>query len=415
MKIPTLIKIFFLILLMNNCELMGKGSRKLQEEGDSEDHIEGDIKEPVSYRSNKEYPKSLVVCNQKMMNSYGITGLTTAADATHKYCPMIHKNCCSPKDEIQTVNLWNTDGKEKVEIYYSTYLMAIKYLLGFADEGMHLAGDFENHPNEICKNASYNYINLNFNQNIAKEIFRNLEYSLEQMSDYRKGFYCFLCDAKTQEVLRDFWEGTDNHYKNRLYLSQDFCKRIVNFNIKSSYYIMNYVKKYLENFTTLMSCKANVTTTITYDIPHDMKIQIRNCFFFRDKYFFFFCEKYCEGFHISKPSPLFDGDIDNLKTFVRHFILYRVETLYYPNVNFLVKSVTEAESYLQRNMEDVSNISVFFSSTNGNLKFDEMKMDVVYHGGVGIMDSAENALYTMILEETFIFRTLLFFVLLVLV
>lgn len=68
--------------------------------------------------------------------------------------------------------------------------------------------------------------------------------------------------------------------------------------------------------------------------------------FFGDKNFFFFCEKYCENFNLTKFVPIFDGHIEQLKNFTRHFARYRQEIFYHPNENQYVKNVQSTEEFL---------------------------------------------------------------------
>ena len=60
----------------------------------------------------------------------------------------------------------------------------------------------------------------------------------------------------------------------------------------------------------MISCKANNSTTLELNISLEENEIINNCMYFKDKYFFFFCEKYCEEFNITKESPIFDGRVE---------------------------------------------------------------------------------------------------------
>ena len=63
--------------------------------------------------------------------------------------------------------------------------------------------------NETCRRASENIINLDLNIQVTKEIHRTMVAALHKMSEMRKGFYCVLCDARTQSKLSDFWNSTN--------------------------------------------------------------------------------------------------------------------------------------------------------------------------------------------------------------
>lgn len=75
-----------------------------------------------------------------------------------------------------------------------------------------------------------------------------------------------------------------------MFYSEDFCKTLVADTISSAYYTSHYVKNFLESFGKMISCKANNSTYIEFEIPKEEIKQVRNCIFFKDKSFFFFCE-----------------------------------------------------------------------------------------------------------------------------
>ena len=397
MKIIYLIE-FFLLQFITTKEILKKIDRNLSSEpAESEFAVQ---------RSNPNNPKNLTNCNKKMLNSYGLTGNSSAQETTHKYCPMINKNCCNPKDETLTMHMWNSNSKYGIEKYYEMYLFSLKYLLGFSDEGFNLANDFAQSKNSVCREAADEFVNLKIDNNVALEMYRNFEYSLEKIGDLRRGFYCILCDAKTHNDLKEFWNTPNEKYRNRLYFSQDYCKKLVTDTIKTSYYTVNYLKKFLESLSTLVSCKANNTTQLEFPVSHEEKLKVRNCFFFREKYFFFFCEKYCESLEITKPSPIFDGNLKALRNFVNHIALYRKEVFYYPSRNNFIKDISHIEGFLKNNFKDAIETDIFIRSTNNNLTFDKMKTDVVYHGGIEPFDSVENSLYQIVLSGVDVFKVL---------
>ena len=112
----------------------------------------------------------------------------------------------------------------------------------------------------------------------------------------------------------------------------------------------------------MISCKANNSTVLEFEIAPELQTDITHCLYFQDKYFFYFCEKYCENFEISKPSILFDGDLQALKVFVKHFSLYKNQVFYYPNFNSLEKDIIGLDGKLLWNYETLKHEVKFFSS-----------------------------------------------------
>lgn len=105
-------------------------------------------------------------------------------------------------------------GKVKIRLkltlrHIETNNNSIKYILGFSQEIYGTALKYKSSTNETCRRASENIINLDLNIKVTKEIYRTMGAALHKMSEMRKGFYCVLCDARTQSKLSDFWSSTN--------------------------------------------------------------------------------------------------------------------------------------------------------------------------------------------------------------
>lgn len=337
-------------------------------------------------------------CNQEMMLSYGLTGRSSAELNTHRYCPLITENCCTEDDEVTSMFLWTNEYKDKVERYYEVYLYSIKYILGFSQEILSLAKDYEKSTNLQCKTAALDYIQMNINPKVTTEIYKSFVVALEKIGDLRRGFFCTLCDARTQARLRDFWAITNIFYQDRIYFSKEFCRKLVDNTIRSSYFSVYYLKRYTENLSSLMNCKSGNTTQLVYDVPFWTRQQVKNCFFFKNKYFFFFCERYCEKFHLTKPSQIFDGDLPQLKKFVDHIMKFREQVFYYPKNNILMDSgIGAPELFLEDNYDEVLRNTVFFKASTSQVMLDKFKTDIVYFGGMDPWESSESSLYQIVL------------------
>jgi hypothetical protein len=298
------------------------------------------------------------------------------------------------------MEIWNSQARYLVEKYYETYLYSIKYVLGFSQEGMNLAKDFENDTNVACKNAALDYLDMNMNPRVTQDIYKAFVISLERMGEIRRGFFCILCDARTQSRLKDFWASTNLFYRDRIYFSKDFCRKLVENTIRSSYFTVFYLKRYADRLGELINCKTKRTTEVIYDIPFWTQQQVKNCYYFKEKYFFFFCEKYCEKFHLAKPNSIFDGDLGELKKFVDLIMQTRHEVFDYPDNNMLMNGLTYEEEILRHNYEDVFTIDVFFKSSTGNVQLEKFQTDVVYWGGMDPWESCENSMYELVLARS---------------
>ena len=339
-----------------------------------------------------------LTCNQEIMTSYGFQGLPTPSKKMHQFCPSVMNNCCSEDDVELSMKLWNSDSMRKIEAYYETYLYSLKYLLGFAYEVDLLSEKLLDSERSSCRKAAKEFKTLNINREIAKEIFKAFVESLEKMAEARRGFYCVLCDATTQSQLKDFWAIKNVFYQDRVYFNQQFCVDLVEHTIRGAYYEVFYLKKYLELSTMLMSCQMGKSDIdeLEYEVPYWNQQQIKNCYYFKNKYFFFFCENYCEKFQLTKANPNFDGNLEELHKFVKFFTDHRENAFYSPSDNFLMGFLGSKEEYLRENFREFmtnEENKVFFKAATRQVVLDEFKTDVLVEGGFNPLDSVKGSLY----------------------
>ena len=234
----------------------------------------------------------------------------------HRFCPEIKENCCTDDDAWRSKFLFNNQSKFILERYYQAYLISIKYLLGFSAEAYLLARKFEVSDQQECKNSALDLISMNFNPNTTLLFYKKLRDSLENVSELRKGFYCIICDAYVQKDLTDFWVSTNNYNRDRVYYSKEFCSTLVDKTITGAFYTINYLKRYLENLSVLSNCQSGYSNQINFEIDLETQNHVKNCYFFKEKYFFYFCQDYCEKFRLTRFNKIFDGDIEQLRNFV---------------------------------------------------------------------------------------------------
>lgn len=393
MKVTLFYIIFLKTVLTSH---LGGQSRKL---------ITNDEEPPLTEEQPlPQFLESTIQCNQEMLISYGMQGYSKAEIQTHPYCPKISENCCTKEDAIKSKNLWNNQFKFYIERYYETYLYSLKYVLGFSAEAYLLARDFENSNNIECKNKAVDLIAMNLNPKTTKVIYDEISTAVRGISNMRRGFYCVLCNAKTQEKLQDFWSSTNRFNKDRIYMSKSFCEKLVEGGIQAAFYTVYYLKRYLDDISTLINCKTKNSITIEFEIPVETRQQIKNCYYFRHRYFFFFCEKFCEYFHLTKASGAFDGDIQEIKKFVDHIMINRHEAFHYPNNNLLTDGVNFEEDILKFNYGEVFKDLVFFRPTTQQVMLDKFKTDVVYYGGMDPWESIEDNKYLLTVNGEAVLR-----------
>lgn len=378
--------------------------------------------DPRELRQKKEDKFQLVMtngnkikCNSELLITYGLKGYEYSDIVTHKYCPKLTNNCCTPEDQEASMAQWNQDYKHRIERHYEIFIYSMKYLLGFTNEAFNLAKRFEDHPAGECSSAAKDLIQMNFNPEMTLDVFTSFQRSIREISKLRQGFFCVLCDGNTQEKLKDFWSSSNLFSKDKIYYSKDFCRKLVEQSIHQTFYSVFYVKRYLENMSELISCATNTSEHLIYDIPIKTAMEIKNCYYFKNKYFFFFCGKYCENFHLTSVSPIFDGDVRQLKKFVDLVSAHRKAAFSYPDNNLLVDSVSYEETYLKDNFEEVLKDPVFVRPIVQQNMLDNYTSEFVYYGGVEITTSVDGALYPIELPiegRALILTIALFFVLL---
>lgn len=330
--------------------------------------------------------------------SYGLTGVSKPTPDPHKYCPGLKSNCCSIQDADNSMYLWTTDSKQRVEIFYEVYLYLLKYILGYSAEGALLAKDFAVSTNDECKSAAEDFLAMNLNPKLTNIIYGSFADSVLALSSVRRGFYCILCDALTQQALAEFWSIVNLFYSNRVYFSTEFCVGLVDKTIQSSYFLNTYVKRFSQNLAALINCKNGGTSSMTYEVSFLASQQVKNCFFFKSKYFFFFCENYCEKFDLVKPSDLLDNDFVQLKKFFTYIRDNKDKAFYNPNNNVLSAGSYE-ETFINEQMIYVSSIKVFFpAATTHQVDLASYKTDVVYSGGMNPWTSVDGALYEVVIS-----------------
>lgn len=247
-------------------------------------------------------------------------------------------------------------------------MQGLKFVLGFTQEVYQLALKNRNSRMDQCRLAAENIINLDMNIKVTYEMFHKLNAALKKISEMRTGFFCILCDARTQSKLSDFWNSTNFFNKvsliaNKLYYDKSFCQKLVNDQIKASYLLLYYFKPYVDNMVTLMNCQTGENVNVEFYVPEEVQQQVKNCYYMRNKFFFYFCEKYCEQFSITSPTDMFDGDLKQMKKIVEFVRDRRVKVFDYPNNNILTDGVRYELNIQELNWQVVFDEKVFFRPT----------------------------------------------------
>lgn len=129
---------------------------------------------------------------------------------------------------------------------------------------------------------------------------------------------------------------------------------------------------------------------------------MKNCYYYKEKYFFFFCERYCQKFHLVKPDNIFDGDLGELQKFVEYVMENKNKVFESPDNNILLNGITYEEDILETNFKDLRNVHLFFKATTQRVMLDKFQTDVVMSGGMNPWESCNQSLYPLIIEGSLV-------------
>lgn len=326
---------------------------------------------------------------------YGLKGhiepVSTKDDAS-AYCPAIEYNCCTEDDEQMAMRLWQTQNQKRIEEYYETYLLTVKYLLGYSTEIGKIAERIKSDSgfgDRKCVARADKYLEMNFNPHLTREVFKSLIGGLEEIARLRKGFYCGLCDAQT---LQDIHYHKFNPFvDSKFALSQSFCRQLVSGTIQAAYFQTFYLKRYLETAADMINCVNNQSVDMDYEIGFIKEKQIKNCYYYQQRYFFYFCEGYCETFNMSKSTSVVEGSLPQMRKFYEMFKREKERLFESPGNNELMGSPSWEEEYIDQRIGHYANETIFFPPVDASAELQEFVIDVQSEGGVDPFFSAKGA------------------------
>jgi hypothetical protein len=86
--------------------------------------------------------------------------------------------------------MWQNDNRHRIEKYYENFLYSVKYLLGYGVQMELLAKRVKQDSSfgpRSCTDDADDFLELNMNRELIKEVFFSIVDSLEKVSDLRKG------------------------------------------------------------------------------------------------------------------------------------------------------------------------------------------------------------------------------------
>lgn len=134
---------------------------------------------------------------------------------------------------------------------------------------------------------------------------------------------------------------------------------------------------------------------LTYSVGYMREKRVKNCYYFKEKYFFFFCEGYCEDFSLIKSAGIVEGDLSEIKPFVEFFNNYKEQLFEDPGTNVLMGGMSYEEEYLMENLGNFAKEVVFFPPMSDEVDLKGFEIDVDISSGVNPYFSAEHSQFNI--------------------
>jgi hypothetical protein len=337
------------------------------------------------------------------------------------------------------MELWVTNDRTFIEKYYDSYLTTLKYLIGWIEEGQKLAKEFEpsgfkvkepvdgagpnNNGSRVLQGkkgnnkvkSTDNLLNVidpfstestpkvfdsdmdrcNYASRMMKETqsskstvkadFSAAKSYIMKLVDIRRGFYCTLCDADSQEKISKMWLTAFRHNTNmpdKFIFGSQFCNEFSTNSLKFIKYITGTLRKYLNSLSVLMVCKMNSLNSrgaieelnasnkkLTFDNVPVYEVNKENyskyfrCEKLKNNTSVFACGDLCKLFDFTAPNPFIDGDILQNKMFF-NFIKKNKNLFENPENNVLDEKFAESETQMAMIWNQLFNKPNFFSSND---------------------------------------------------
>lgn len=320
-------------------------------------------------------------CNSDLLKAYGLTGQEGPRVASDNNCPLVSESCCTAADEQTAMKLWKEHYMPRLAKNYELYLYSVRFLLGYAHEGSLLAGDYLNLGDQKCSELSLNFKAIYTNPTVNSKIYKLFVDSLERMADIRRGVFCVLCDSRFHKELGRNSEKGEDYSRSRLTLSKNFCSKLTQNTIQASYYSVMFLPAYVQQLSGLIECKTKTELNLTFDVEYWTRQHVKNCYYFGKKYFFFYCERYCELFSLTTSSQILDGQTRSLRKFIDHVISTRDDVFYKSRVNSLVDTNLFQTKFNEDFFEETLKTELLFPAMLKGPSLSTLRTDILFEGG----------------------------------
>jgi len=254
-------------------------------------------------------------CNVRLLSSYGLKGIVNPVFGS-VVCPMVTQTCCSKEDELY------------IHKYYNMFLAG-----AFIQRYTKLNDVLNDVGTLIQQVAAVNFTiiaqffaNIQFCNNISDSInlasgvistinttdvvsmfpdlTTNLTKIFKRIGKLREGFFCTLCDLRTQSSV--------DVNEQQIVYSKSFCSSLVMLGFDSFYYKFSNIYGLLVQYNQIL----NVTLNQTLFTPDDLA-EVNSILWALEKCAGTTgtkdCTLFCNLFLLNENSLMFDGDTSTLQ------------------------------------------------------------------------------------------------------
>ena len=197
-------------------------------------------------------------CKQTFLNNFGIEGVKNSIPANLPICPSLDDSCCKRSDGISIYSNWEMKDEKKglasklasFKDVYVNLLIETQKIAEFAET---LVNQLKDRNLSNCKILAQRVLHFQIKQVAPKltEVMQNLEDFFEESY---KGFYCSICDARTQSFILV--------EEKQLVFSKKYCRNMTASSLHFLLYFYVHFAKYvnlLVRFTTHCNYRGEFT------------------------------------------------------------------------------------------------------------------------------------------------------------
>ena len=267
---------------------------------------------------NATLPKSVMYCNQMLMESYELDGQPLSLKVPNYICTGITNNCCSYQSQLKIYKkLVQNKEKAKMFEFFDFFETTFEKIFSLFERIEKLAEQAFKHTSDYKNSNCLKIMQTITKVKVSKQKNVIMD-SIRQTNKFYKaahtGFYCSLCDAE----LHPFFLTKNS----KLVQEKDFCRTMVRETISFNIFRNTFFPKIARLYSQFVaSCDLRAVYNQNGFVPQNVKFYMRSkaqgpidsCRKGVDRvYAMYNCQKYCSMFNPIKYNSLLTGEPEKL-------------------------------------------------------------------------------------------------------